>query len=131
MHKQEHPNETPDALMESPGSGVDEVESVGEVFARLGPAGYLAIGWAALPVLGSVLLWLNIGSIARWLVDHEQLGVVLYVLIFVVSAGFGVLPTYVQAILAGWAFGVTVGVPAAIAGVTGAAVVGYVTARLA
>ena len=105
--------------------------SLGEVFRRLGPAGYLAIGWASLPVLGSLLLWLNIGSLASWLRSHDQFGFLLYVVIFMCSAGFGILPTYLQAILGGWAFGVVLGIPGAILGVTGASLIGYLAARMA
>lgn len=109
----------------------DEVIGLGEVFRRLGPAGYLAVAWAAVPILGSILLWLNMGDIGAWLREHQSTGVVLYITIFILSAGFGLLPTYVQAILGGWAFGALWGMPAAMVGVTGAAVVGYLTARMA
>lgn len=105
--------------------------SFGEVFRGLGPAGYLAVLWFAVPIVGSILVWMKMGVIGDWLRGHEGLGIGLYIAIFVFSAGFGLLPTYVQAVLAGWAFGVAVGVPAAIAGVTGAALVGYITARVA
>ena len=37
---------------------------------------------------------------------------------FAVSSGLGVLPTYAQAILAGWAFGATGGSFGAILGIT-------------
>jgi uncharacterized membrane protein YdjX (TVP38/TMEM64 family) len=109
----------------------DEAPGLGEIFRRLGPAGYLAIAWMAVPILGSILLWLNMGAIGDWLRENQQTGLVIYIAIFVFSAGFGLLPTYVQAILGGWAFGVAWGFPAAVAGVTGAAMVGYIAARMA
>jgi uncharacterized membrane protein YdjX (TVP38/TMEM64 family) len=100
------------------------------VFRRLGPAGYLAIAWAALPALGGFLLLANIGTIADWLRSHQELGLVLYIAIFILSAGIGLLPTYAQALLGGWAFG-WMGLPAALAGFVGAAMVGYFIARTA
>lgn len=125
-------NEQNEAPVESPTQKADSSDqSLGEVFRKLGPAGYLAVVWTTLPIVGSILLWVKMGTIGGWLRDNGSLGIALYVLIFVCSAGFGLLPTYAQAILAGWAFGVAVGVPAAIAGVTGAAMVGYVAARAA
>lgn len=106
-------------------------QSLGEVFHKLGPAGYLAIAWMAVPIVGSILLWMKLGLVGDWLRDQGGTGIAIYIVFFTITAGFGILPTYVQAILAGWAFGVAAGVPAAIAGVTGAALVGYITARLA
>lgn len=104
---------------------------LGEIFRRLGPAGYLAVAWAALPALGGFLLLANIGAIADWLVGHKGLGLGLYIAIFVFSAGFGLLPTYAQAFLGGWAFRFSIGLPAALAGFVGGSMVGYVTARMA
>jgi len=48
---------------------------------------------------------------------------------FILLAGIGFLPTWTQAILAGFVFGVGLGVPAALAGFTGASVIGYFLAR--
>lgn len=103
----------------------------GEIFRRMGPAGWLGIAWLIMPPLGGFLLLLNINTIADWLTHHQALGYALYVIIFIFSAGFGVLPTYSQAILAGWAFGFALGFPGALAGFVGASAVGYVVARTA
>lgn len=103
--------------------------STSEIFRRLGPAGYLAVAWAALPALGGILLMANITTIADWLTTHRELGLGLYILIFILSAGFGFLPTYAQAILGGWTFGPFIGFPAALAGFVGASFVGYLAAR--
>lgn len=103
----------------------------GEAFRRLGPAGYLAVAWAILPAVGGILLLANLGPVSDWLVAHRDLGLVLYIGIFALSAGFGVLPTYSQAILGGWAFGIAVGFPAALAGFVGASMIGYLAARAA
>lgn len=105
--------------------------SFGEVFRRLGPAGYLAIAWAAVPALGGFLLLANLGTVSEWLVSHRDVGLALYIAIFIFSAGFGLLPTYAQALLGGWAFGIALGFPAALAGFVGASMVGYLMARMA
>ena len=127
MHDQtEPPESTPTERSEA-----ENEMGLGEVFRRLGPAGYLAVAWAAVPALGGFVLLANIGSVSAWLQDNQGLGLGLYIAIFIVSAGFGLLPTYAQALLGGWAFGLVLGFPVALAGITGAAVVGYITARLA
>lgn len=103
----------------------------GDVFRRMGPAGWLGVAWLILPPLGGFLLLANINTIADWLTHHQALGYALYIAIFIFSAGFGVLPTYSQALLAGWAFGFALGFPGALAGFVGASMVGYVVARTA
>ena len=128
-------DEQRDGLTPEPGApdgAVSEPEvSLGEIFRRLGPAGYLAVAWAALPALGGILLLANLGTVSEWLVSHKGIGLALYIAIFIVSAGLGLLPTYAQALLAGWAFGIALGFPAALAGFVGASMVGYLMARLA
>lgn len=98
-------------------------------FKRLGPAGFLALAWTAMPPLGGFLLLAYIGDISDWLQAHQTEGIVLYAVIFMFSAGFGALPTYSQALLGGWAFGPVVGFLAAWAGFAGASIVGYTIAR--
>lgn len=110
--------------------------SVGAIFERLGPAAWLGVAWAILPALGGILVLINMGSISAFLHGEAQagpmreaLGVATYVLIFIVSAGCGFLPTYSQAILAGYAFGVPVGFVAAWIGFGGASILGFIIAR--
>lgn len=97
---------------------------------RLGPAGALGIAWALVPALGGFVLLASIGSISDWLAARGSLGLGLYVGLFVVAAGCGLLPTYAQAVLGGWVFGLAVGIPAALLGFTGAAILGYLITRL-
>jgi uncharacterized membrane protein YdjX (TVP38/TMEM64 family) len=96
---------------------------------RLGPAGLLALAWAAAPALMGILLLANIGPVRDWLDAHRAAGVYVYTFLFMFSAGFGVLPTYAQSILGGWVFGFALGFPAALAGFTGGALIGYVVAH--
>jgi len=57
------------------------------------------------------------------------LGMAAYISFFILSAGCGFLPTYSQAILAGYAFGVPAGFGAAWVGFGGASMVGYLISR--
>ncbi len=96
---------------------------------QLGPAGPLAVVAVALPPAGGFLLLGTMKSVGPWLASHQSLGVALYVVGFALCAGLALLPTYAQAVLGGFAFGVTLGLPAALAGFVGAAVIGFALAR--
>lgn len=96
---------------------------------RLGPAGLLGILWATLPAFGGIFLLARIDYASDWLQTHGRIeALFVYVSIFIVSAGIGLLPTYAQSILAGWVFG-WIGIPAALAGFGGASLIGYAIAR--
>lgn len=116
--------------------GAPEDNSFGAIFKRLGPAAWLGVAWAALPALGGFLVLLNMGPISEFLRGEAEagpmrlaLGVATYVLIFIVTAGCGLLPTYSQAILAGYAFGVPIGFAAAWVGFGGASLVGFLISK--
>ena len=107
-------------------------DSIGAVVKRLGPAAWLGIAWTVFPIIGGFTLLANMKPISEYLVGeseagsgHFVMGMGLYVLIFVLSAGFGFLPTYSQSILAGYAFGVSWGFVGAITGFAGASLMGY------
>lgn len=119
------------------GSSSNDVESSSgrtltkaEVFRETGPAGYLAIAWIVLPVILGFTLLAKLGPVSEWLNARGDLGIVIYIAVFAVSAGIGLLPTYAQAILGGWVFGAAIGIPAALVGFTLAAGIGYGLARL-
>lgn len=101
------------------------------LLARLGPAGPLALIWTVAPAImgGTLLAFLPTAS--EWLRSHGEWGLVVYVGLFILLAGIGVLPTYSQSILGGWVFGIALGLPAALVGFTGGAVLGYGISRLA
>jgi uncharacterized membrane protein YdjX (TVP38/TMEM64 family) len=96
---------------------------------RLGPASALAVVAVALPPLGGFAVLGFMNPISLWLDSHAGSGPVIYALAFALLAGLALLPTYAQAILGGWAFGVAVGFPAALVGFTGGALLGYAIAR--
>ncbi len=105
--------------------------SAGAIARRLGPASVLAGLWVALPALLGFLLLANMEPVAQWLSPKpmwQQLG--LYVGVFVLSAGFGLLPTYAQALFGGYLTrDLVLGVPAALTGFVGASLIGYVLSK--
>jgi len=92
--------------------------------------GILGAAWTLLPALLGFWLLARIGPISEWLASHPGEGIWIYVGLFALSAGFGLLPTYAQSILGGWVFGLAWGVPAALAGFAGGAVIGFLITRL-
>lgn len=68
-------------------------------------------------------------QISGWLTANGHVGLIVFIAGFVLFAGMGVLPTYAQAALAGFAFGVPMGLAASVLGFTGASLVGYLIVR--
>ncbi len=128
------PENTPDPATEPTPS--EPQESLGDIIKRLGPAAWLGIAWAILPAVAGITLLANMRFAQELLIGTEEepglplvQGVAIYAAIFVVTAGLGLLPTVSQAILAGFAFGITWGFPAAMVGFAGASVIGYLIAK--
>lgn len=96
---------------------------------QLGPTGLLALLWTAAPAIAGILLLGYIGVVSDWLHHDLALGLIIYTLVFIVAGGCGFLPTYAQAIVGGWVFGIAAGIPAALLGFTGASLLGYGIAR--
>lgn len=105
----------------------EKSETAGAVVRRLGPAAVLGAVWLFAPAIGGVVLLFNMKPASEWLNAHQEIGPLIYVAIFIVTAGFGFLPTYAQAVLGGFAFGWW-GVPAALAGFAGASCIGRLIA---
>jgi len=93
---------------------------------RLGPAGPLAAVMIGLPVVGGVVLLGFLRQLGPWLKAHRSpetaVGAAGTIALLI---GFSLVPTYMLEILAGWVFGAWVGLVVAVAGVTGAATIGY------
>jgi len=107
---------------------------VAEVIAyvrRLGPAAWLAVGSATMPLLGSFVLFYFINQLGDFLKADRTTGLVMYVVGFALFSGLAVLPTYASAVLGGWAFGFAFGLPAALLGFAGGAFIGYGVSRWA
>jgi len=99
------------------------------LFARLGPAGILAMIAAVLPAIGGFVLLGSLNVVGPWLAGEGALarpaGMVLFVAAFALLSGLAILPTYAQAVLGGWAFGFWVGLPGSLLGILGGAMLGY------
>lgn len=95
-------------------------------FGRAGPAAIVA---AILPALGGFILLGSIPTIAPRLAELGPAGLALYIAIFALTSGLALLPTFAQAALGGYAFGLTLGLPGALCGFLGGSIIGYLTAR--
>jgi uncharacterized membrane protein YdjX (TVP38/TMEM64 family) len=102
-----------------------------QVFARLGPVGPLAVIAASMPVLGGFAILGTMGWTTDWLRANDGLGLAVYIGAFAVLAGLALLPTYAQSVLAGFAFGSLTGSFAALSGIMGASLIGYIIAKTA
>ncbi|MDG1839048.1 MAG: VTT domain-containing protein [Phycisphaerales bacterium] len=96
----------------------------------LGPAGVLAVLWLVAPALLGFVLVANLSAASNWLETLGPAAPYVFALIFAVTSGLGILPTYAQAVVAGWVFGGTVGIFAALGGFVGGAIIGWAVARL-
>jgi uncharacterized membrane protein YdjX (TVP38/TMEM64 family) len=98
---------------------------------RLGLTGPLALGALFLPPVGTVVLLWYASTIATFVREEGWAGAAMYAAGFAVLAGLALLPTYAQCAVAGFAFGVAVGLPVSLLGFAGGAVIGYEIARRA
>jgi uncharacterized membrane protein YdjX (TVP38/TMEM64 family) len=85
----------------------------------------LAVAWFTLPLGFSVLMFAYLGEATEWFRAQGQAGVAIAMVAFAVCAGIGLLPTYAQAVLAGWIFGFATGVPVSVVGYVGGALLGW------
>ncbi|MCH2161360.1 MAG: VTT domain-containing protein [Phycisphaerales bacterium] len=92
--------------------------------------GALAVCWAILPALGGFYLLAELGWASEQLTALGAAGLLVYAVIFAVTSGVGVLPTYAQAILGGWVFGAFLGTAGAVAGIVVGALIGFGLARV-
>ncbi|MEI6879374.1 MAG: hypothetical protein WCL33_10095, partial [Planctomycetota bacterium] len=90
----------------------------------------LGVLWVTLPPLMGFWLLGELGTVGDWLKSQPDFGLLIFVGIFALTSGFGLLPTYAQAILGGWVFGVTMGTAAAMCGLLGGAAIGFFFARI-
>jgi len=97
---------------------------------RLHATAALGIAWALVPLLLGFVLIGSIGIIGDWLREDLLRGAALFALLFAITSGLGLLPTYAQAVLGGWVFGLIGGVPLALVGFAGGAMVGYGMTRV-
>jgi uncharacterized membrane protein YdjX (TVP38/TMEM64 family) len=92
----------------------------------------LALGgvWVVLPALLGFALLARLDLAAQWLDACGEGAIVVYILVFAITSGLGLLPTYAQALAGGWIFGLPLGTLGALAGFVGGSVMGRVVSRL-
>jgi len=122
-------DETPDPP-DSPESPTEAPRKGSKRSKRLIATSALAILWGTTPPLWGFVLLAYLGPFSEWLRADPDVGIVIFASIFVLAAGTGMLPTYAQAILGGWAFGFWAGFGASIVGFVGGAFIGWCIARL-
>ena len=101
-----------------------------DLLRRLGPAGVAALLASVLPTVGVLTLLGFIQQVAPVLRSLGPAGPLVIVGVFTLLCGLCILPTYSVSIISGWALGVAVGWPTALATLTSAALFGYFLARL-
>ncbi|MCH2143537.1 MAG: VTT domain-containing protein [Phycisphaerales bacterium] len=98
----------------------------------------LGISFVVFPVFLGFWLLANIKGIGASLlmlpgpqmIEIPLLGLLVYIVGFALTSGLGILPTYAQSIFGGWIFGFSLGVPAALLGFTGGALLGWMICRV-
>ena len=96
---------------------------------QIGPAGPVALIATTMPMIGALALLTVAPTIVRWLHAHGLAGALAFMLCYALCCGFALVPTYASSILGGWTFKFAIGFPAVMAGLGGAAVIGYMLAH--
>lgn len=86
--------------------------------------------WITIPPLMGFWLIARLGVVGEWLRARPDEGFFVFIAVFACTSGVGLLPTYAQAILGGWVFGVAMGSTGAMFGLMGGAVIGFTIAKL-
>lgn len=89
----------------------------------------LAVLAFVVPLVGGFTLLRYTRSVGEYLKTHQDPGIYLYAGGFALTAGLAILPTWVQAIVGGYAFGLPMGLAAALFGFGGGSLIGYEIAR--
>lgn len=122
----EAPRPVPPPAAEPPATNARaDQEDLWRVLRRLGPVGPLGIISMTLPAVGMIILAALLNQAAPWLREHASLGVAIYVAVFAATSGLALLPTWIQSLLGGLAFGFWLGWAGALAGLAGGAIIGY------
>lgn len=89
----------------------------------------LAAAWIITPIVLGITLLTQVGAASDWLHAHPDIAVATCIAVLAFTTGFGLLPPYVQSIIAGWAFGAAMGTAAVLVGLLGGATIGFLVAR--
>lgn len=119
----------------NPSNGLDSMPLSSEEKRGLLGVGVLAGFWVLVPALVGFLLLAFLGEVSdfyKGLIDSRGvwIAIAVYAVVFGVTAGSGILPTYAQAILGGWVFGLAMGTTGAMIGILLGTAFGHQVARL-
>ncbi len=112
----------------APSPPASDMDTAKLILGRLGPIVPLAVVAMVLTLVGLVILGSTMSASGEWLAARGPWAVAIYIGGFALLSGFALLPTHIQAVLGGWVFGVALGTPAALAGILGASLIGYLIA---
>jgi uncharacterized membrane protein YdjX (TVP38/TMEM64 family) len=98
-------------------------------FRQIGPAGPVALIATVLPAVGALVLFGFARQEVPWLRHHQPLSVIVFAIALAALGGFALVPTYANSLLGGFTFGFPIGFPAVMAGLGGAAMIGYALAH--
>lgn len=108
----------------------DFIASVRADIRSIGPGPtILAMLAFVVPMVGGFTLLRYTRSVGEYLKVHQEPGIYVYAGGFALTAGLALLPTWVQAIVGGYAFGLPMGLAAALFGFGGGSLIGYEIAR--
>jgi len=89
----------------------------------------LAAAWIIIPIVLGITLLTQVAPASQWLHEHPDIAAATCVAVLAFTTGFGLLPPYVQSIIAGWALGAVVGTATVLVGLLGGATIGFFVAR--
>jgi uncharacterized membrane protein YdjX (TVP38/TMEM64 family) len=87
--------------------------------------------WLTLPALGGFTLVAMLADASEWLRGRGPEALPIFIALFAISTGLGLLPPYAQSILGGWVFGAVGGTLGITAGLVGGAAIGWTVGRFA
>src|SRR5688572_1318807 len=82
-----------------------------------------------MPIIGTAVAVALAPRLSAWMRAHGVVGVIAFASGFALLAGFALVPTYANSLLAGWTFKFPAGFPTVMCGLTGAATISYFVAH--
>lgn len=116
-----------DAQAPAPPAG--RIHRIWRFFRQIGPAGPVALLATCMPAIGVAIIAGFIPHIVAILHRSGPIGIAVFIVCFAVLGGFALVPTWLNSTLAGWTFKFPIGFPVVMAGLAGAAMIGYAMAH--
>src|SRR5256714_8379872 len=94
-------------------------------FRQIGPAGPVALLATCMPAVGVAIVIGFVPHIVALLHRSGAIGMIVFIICFSTLGGFALVPTWLNSTLAGWTYKFPIGFPITMAGLAGAAMIGY------